>query len=100
MPVVSIRHLTEYRYRNPVALGEHRMMLRPLESYDQRLISAEISIAPEPTVRQELHDLFGTCGSAARFAGRTDRLTVESRITLEHSPRPAFAGVEGEPETL
>src|SRR5437879_6095973 len=50
MPVVSIRHLTAYRYRNPVALGEHRMMLRPLESYDQRLLSAELSITPEPSV--------------------------------------------------
>src|SRR5213075_2398096 len=100
MPVVSIRHLTEYRYRNPVALGEHRMMLRPLESYDQRLVSAEICITPEPVARQELHDLFGNCVSVARFAGRTDRLAVESRITFEHSPTPAFAAADGEAETM
>ena len=56
MPLVSIRHLTAYRYRNPVALGEHRMMLRPLESYDQRLVSTELSITPEPSCP-------GTCGS-------------------------------------
>ena len=36
MPVVSILHRTTYRYRNPVAFGEHRVMHRPLESYDQR----------------------------------------------------------------
>ena len=90
MPVVSIRHLTAYRYRNPVALGEHRMMLRPLESYDQRLISAEISITPEPAVLRNVHDVFGNCVSIARFAGRSDRLAVESRMTLEHTPQPAF----------
>jgi transglutaminase-like putative cysteine protease len=90
MPLVSIRHLTAYRYRNPVALGEHRMMLRPLESYDQRLISAELSITPEPSVLRNVHDVFGNCVSIARFSGRTDRLAVESRMTLEHSPEPAF----------
>ena len=88
--MVSIRHLTAYRYRNPVALGEHRMMLRPLESYDQRLISAELSITPEPSAMRNVHDVFGNCVSIARFYGRTDRLAVESRVTLEHSPQPAF----------
>ena len=43
MPIVSIRHLTTYRYRNPVAFGGHRMMLRPLASYDQRLLSADLT---------------------------------------------------------
>ncbi|MGZ6038587.1 MAG: transglutaminase family protein [Phenylobacterium sp.] len=90
MPSVSIRHLTTYRYRNPVALGEHRMMLRPLESYDQRLMSAELSITPEPSVLRNVHDVFGNCVSIARFAGRTDHLAVESRMTLEHTPHPAF----------
>ena len=90
MPVVSIRHLTTYRYRNPVALGEHRMMLRPLESYDQRLISAELSITPEPSSWRNVHDVFGNCVSIARFTGRTDRLAVESRMVLEHTPQPAF----------
>jgi transglutaminase-like putative cysteine protease len=89
MPLVSIRHLTAYRYRNPVALGEHRMMLRPLESYDQRIVSAELSITPEPSVLRHVHDVFGNCVAITRFAGRTDRLRVESRMVLEHTPQPA-----------
>ena len=48
MPILSIRHVTRYRYRNPVALGEHRMMFRPRESYDQRLLACELTISPEP----------------------------------------------------
>lgn len=90
MPLVSIRHLTAYRYRNPVALGEHRMMLRPLESYDQRLISADLTVWPQPAVLRNVHDVFGNCASVARFTGRAERLTVESRVTLEHTPEPAF----------
>jgi transglutaminase-like putative cysteine protease len=90
MPVVSIRHLTAYRYRNPVALGEHRMMLRPLESYDQRILSASLAITPEPSSLRNVHDVFGNCVSIARFQGRTDRLAVESRMVLEHTPQPTF----------
>lgn len=29
MSSLTIRHVTTYRYRKPVAFGEHRMMLRP-----------------------------------------------------------------------
>lgn len=96
MPVVSIRHLTSYRYRNPVAFGEHRMMLRPLESYDQRLLFAELTISPEPSVLQTIHDVFGNCVGIARFQARADRICFDSTIRLEHTPQPAFAGLDGD----
>jgi transglutaminase-like putative cysteine protease len=96
MSIVSIRHVTTYRYRNPVAFGEHRMMLRPLESYDQRLLSAELVISPEPSVLHSVQDVFGNCVGIARFQGRADRLSFESRMRLEHTPQPAFAGLDGE----
>src|SRR5258708_38847223 len=88
MPVVSIRHLTAYRYRNPVALGEHRMMLRPLESYDQRLISAGLSITPEPQVLRNAHAVFGNCVGIPRFTRPTDRVSVEGRQGLGPAPQP------------
>ena len=96
MPIVSIRHRTTYRYRNPVSFGDHRMMFRPCESYDQRLISAELRIDPVPTFISNVHDVFGNCVAVARFAGRADTLTFDSDIRLEHSPRPAFMDFEGE----
>jgi hypothetical protein len=49
MPIVSIRHRTSYRYRNPVAFGEHRMMLRPQEGFDQRLLAYELDVSPQPS---------------------------------------------------
>ena len=96
MPVVSIRHLTTYRYRNPVAFGEHRMMLRPLESYDQRLLSAELTISPDPSVLHTIQDVFGNCVGVARFQGRADTISFDSRVRLEHTPQPAFAGLDAE----
>jgi transglutaminase-like putative cysteine protease len=98
MPILSIRHLTRYRYRNPVALGEHRMMFRPSESYDQRLLSHELTISPTPASLRFIHDVFGNCIGVARFAGRTTELVFDSVTRLEHDPVPAFADMDGEIE--
>lgn len=98
MARLSIRHLTRYRYRNPVALGEHRMMFRPRESYDQRLIDCELHVAPRPAHLRFVQDVFGNCVGVADFAGRTRELVFDSRVSLEHTPLPAFADIEGEIE--
>jgi transglutaminase-like putative cysteine protease len=98
MPILSIRHLTRYRYRNPVGLGEHRMMFRPQESYDQRLMHYDLEIGPTPARLHYQHDVFGNCVGVATFTGRTTELSFESRVRLEHTPLPAFADPEGEIE--
>jgi transglutaminase-like putative cysteine protease len=86
MPVLTVRHLTTYRYRQAVAFGEHRMMFRPRDSYDQKLIEARLAITPEPTDIRWVHDVFGNCVAIARFAGRAQELRFESTIRLDHSP--------------
>lgn len=100
MPILSIRHLTRYRYRKPVAIGEHRMMFRPLESYDQRVISASVEISPEPDRLRHVHDVFGNAVGIATFRERARELCFESRVTLDHRPVPAFDGVESYEERL
>ena len=47
---LSIHHRTIYRYREPVRLGPHLLMLRPRESRDLRLISNQVTIAPAASV--------------------------------------------------
>ncbi|MFL5227177.1 MAG: transglutaminase N-terminal domain-containing protein, partial [Microvirga sp.] len=56
MTILSVRHVTTYRYSRPVAFGEHRMMFRPRDSYDQKLIAAEVEITPEPAHFRWIHD--------------------------------------------
>jgi len=98
MPRLSIHHVTRYRYRNPVKLGEHRMMFRPRESYDQRLLECELHVTPHPAQLRFVQDVFGNCVGVADFAGRTDELVFDSRVSLEHTPLPAFADMDGEIE--
>ncbi len=99
MPTVSIRHKTTYRYRKPVSFGEHRMMLRPHEAPDQRLLGAQLIILPEPVQVRALHDVFGNCVEVASFAGRWPLLCFESRARLEHQPSSAFAACDEEIRT-
>ena len=90
MARLTVRHTTTYRYRQPVAFGEHRILFRPRDSYDQRLIDSSLDIDPAPKSLHWMHDVFGNCVAIACFAGRSDRLRFESTITLDHLPDTAL----------
>lgn len=84
MSVLTVRHVTTYRYADPVGLGEHRMMFRPRESHDLRLIAAHLDIAPRPMQLRWVHDVFDNSVAVATFAGQTTELRFDSTVTLEH----------------
>src|SRR5580658_4355986 len=84
MPIFSVRHVTTYRYSVPVPFGEHRMMLRPREGFDQKLLDATLSIEPQPKDIRWTHDVFGNCVALAQFDVRAAELRFESNIRVEH----------------
>jgi transglutaminase-like putative cysteine protease len=84
MSFLTVRHSTVYRYREPVGLGEHRMMFRPRASHDLRLIQTNLIITPEPARLRWLHDPFDNSVAVATFEGTTCELRFESVVTLEH----------------
>jgi transglutaminase-like putative cysteine protease len=87
MTILSVHHVTTYDYLRPVALGDHQMMLRPRDSFDQRLLSAALTIEPEPVRLRWIHDVYDNCVALASFdSGETVRLRIESAITLDHTP--------------
>lgn len=61
-------------------------MVRPLESYDQRLIDAELVITPEPNELRWVQDVFGNAVGIARFDRRATELRFDSRVSMEHTP--------------
>ncbi|MCW1931023.1 transglutaminase family protein [Pararhodobacter zhoushanensis] len=82
MTTLETVHTTSYRYQNPVSLGPHRLMLRPRESRDLKLLSHTVTITPEATVTWA-HDVAGNAVATASFTAPTDTLVIESRATLE-----------------
>ena len=86
MPILTIRHVTSYHYRQPVAFGEHRMMLRPRDDGDQRVLVSDIEITPKPSELAWTQDHFGNHVAVARFAHRASELRFESSICVDHVP--------------
>jgi transglutaminase-like putative cysteine protease len=84
MSLLTVRHITHYTYREPVGLGEHRMMFRPRESHDLRLIHTSLEITPKPASLRWLHDVFDNSVALATFEGSTRELRFESTVALEH----------------
>ena len=77
MITLRIHHKTTYRYRQPVSLGPHRLMLRPRESRDLRLISSVVAMTPAAVVTWA-HDVFGNAVATASFQTMTDILVIDS----------------------
>ncbi len=75
-------------------------MYRPLEGHDQRVLSAELTVSPDPAAVRQIYDVSGNNVTVTRFQTRSDRLVFESRVRLEHRPQPAFADGDGDSERL
>ena len=97
MPRLTIHHKTEYRYTHPVAFGEHRIMLRPRDGHDLRVISGGLKIEPEPMSLRWIHDVFGNSVAIATFDERAETLSIVSTATVEHNPAEEFALTADDP---
>jgi transglutaminase-like putative cysteine protease len=82
MTVLNVRHTTIYRYARPVMLGDHRLMLRPRDSHDLRLIKTNLTFSPPASVHW-MHDVFGNSVAVASFAQPAAELRIESNLMLE-----------------
>lgn len=85
MPTITICHTTTYQYARPVTFGDHRLMFRPRDSHDLRLLDTALEIVPAASVRW-YHDVFGNSIAIAAFAEPGQELRFVSTITLEHFP--------------
>jgi transglutaminase-like putative cysteine protease len=86
MPLLTIHHKTVYRYRRPVAFGEHRIMLRPLPGHDLRICTSSLEIEPQPMQLRWIHDVFGNSVAIATFDERADTLSFTATATVQHDP--------------
>jgi len=88
MAILQIRHRTVYEYHVPVEFGEHRLMARPRDSHDLRLMDTQLLIEPAPSALRWIHDVFGNSIALASFDAAAKRLSFESAFRAEHYPAP------------
>jgi transglutaminase-like putative cysteine protease len=91
VPLVHVVHTTEYRYIRPVRLTRHRLMLRPRDSHDLRLIDATLGITP-PTARMRwAHDVQANSVLYVDFDGaETSLLRIVSTLEMQHYPTGVY----------
>jgi transglutaminase-like putative cysteine protease len=91
MAILNVRHTTSYRYQRPVRFGDHRLMLRPRDSHDLRLIQTSLTCSPPATLTWH-YDVFGNSIAIASFLEPAAELRIESALRLETYVvnRPAF----------
>jgi transglutaminase-like putative cysteine protease len=84
MRTLEIVHRTRYEYAEAVTLNDYRLMFRPRDSHDLRLLHTNLVIEPAATVRW-IHDPFGNSIAIAQFAAEpVQALELVSTIRVEH----------------
>jgi transglutaminase-like putative cysteine protease len=91
MTILHVRHNTTYQYRRPVEFGEHRLMSRPRDSHDLRLLDTTLLIEPPASSIHWIHDVFGNSIARISFAQAGDKLVIEPGFRAEHFPAPPQA---------
>jgi transglutaminase-like putative cysteine protease len=87
MTILTVTHKTTYRYASPVRFGEHRLMFRPRDSHDLRLLDTSLTFSPPASIRW-LHDVFGNSIAVAQIEAQAQELAVTSSFRAKHYPLP------------
>ena len=81
MRFLGVEHVTTYHYRRPVILGVHRLLLRPRDGHDLRLIATALDLSPVGTVRW-VYDVLGNSVALTSFTEEASELRIASRLTI------------------
>ena len=85
MPIrYDITHTTVYRYRQPVRFGEHRVMFRPRESHDLRVLATDLEVSPDASVRL-IQDPLSNSIALVQPRLPSDMLEIVCSFRIEHA---------------
>jgi transglutaminase-like putative cysteine protease len=79
---IQITHKTAYHYNAPVTLGPHRIMMRPREGHDIRIVRGSLHIEPEATVRW-LRDIYSNSIAILTFAEPSRKLSILGEAEID-----------------
>ncbi|MCY2977752.1 MAG: transglutaminase family protein [Planctomycetota bacterium] len=84
MKPIRILHETQYVYSQPVQFGPHRVLMRPREGHDLRIVGSRIEIEPKASVRW-LRDIENNSVAILSFSEPAERLRVFAEIDVDLS---------------
>ena len=80
----EIVHTTVYHYKQPVSFGEHRVMFRPRDSHDLRVLATDLQVSPASHVRL-IQDPHSNSVALVQPEGPASELEIVCRFTIEHA---------------
>ena len=80
----DIVHTTVYRYREPVSFGEHRVIFRPRDSHDLRVLATDLQVSPEADVRL-IQDPHSNSVALVQPKSLGTELRIVCSFTIEHA---------------
>ena len=83
--VLDITHVTHYGYAQPVALGEHRVMFRPRDSHDLRVLATDMQVSPAPVDVRLVQDVYSNSVAVVQPQSPASELKVVCTFTVEHT---------------
>jgi len=88
--VFDITHTTHYRYAHPVTLGEHRVLFRPRDSHDLRVLATDLLVTPAPQGVRMIQDDYSNSVALVQPQSPATELKVVCSFTVEHTGSPAL----------
>ncbi|MEO8058888.1 MAG: transglutaminase family protein [Burkholderiales bacterium] len=80
----EIVHTTIYHYQQPVSFGEHRVMFRPRDSHDLRVLATDLEVSPECMVRM-IQDPHSNSVALVQPLESATELKIVCSFTIEHA---------------
>jgi len=79
----EITHRTAYRYTEPVRFGEHRVLFRPRESHDLRVLATDLRVSPAAAIRL-IQDPQSNSVALVQPLHAAAELEIVCTFTIEH----------------
>jgi transglutaminase-like putative cysteine protease len=86
--IYHLRHLTSFRYTQPVTFVYNTLHLKPRELPWQKVKSFQLEIEPDPVVQTERLDYFGNTATFFMIQSPHDAMKVLAKSVIEVLPRP------------
>jgi len=80
----EIVHTSIYHYRQPVSFGEHRVMFRPRDSHDLRVLATDLQVGPTSQIRM-IQDPHSNSVALVQPLEAADELKIVCSFTIEHA---------------
>lgn len=81
----DITHTTHYRYAQPVILGQHRVLFRPRDSHDLRVLATDMQVFPPPLDIRLIQDAYSNSVALVQPQSPATELKVVCSFSVEHT---------------